>query len=161
MDARARIRFFRRIAVAAFGLLILAVSSTFAAIWLIAQQFGAPGWMAGLTAVSGLLAAGTLLVMLFGAMRGFISPLRHVMEAADRVADGDYSVRVREHGPPPIRALAHSFNAMTERLQHADRLRLMQEERRHFVPFLAAVMDRDRGPRRELALLSRIPRSRD
>jgi signal transduction histidine kinase len=30
---------------------------------------------------------------------------------------------VREHGPPPIQALVHSFNTMTERLQDADRQR--------------------------------------
>jgi signal transduction histidine kinase len=58
-----------------------------------------------------------------GSMRRFASPLGAVMEAADRVADGDYTVRVKENGPPPIRALAHSFNAMTSRLQDADRVR--------------------------------------
>ena len=58
-----------------------------------------------------------------GAMRGFASPLRAVMEAADRVADGDYGVRIEESGAPPMRALAHSFNTMTERLQNADRVR--------------------------------------
>jgi len=46
-----------------------------------------------------------------------------VMDAADRVADGDYSVRVKESGPIPVRALARSFNAMTVRLENADRLR--------------------------------------
>jgi two-component system, OmpR family, sensor histidine kinase BaeS len=60
---------------------------------------------------------------MFGAMRRVASPLGAVMDAADRVADGDYGVRVQEYGPPPMRALAHSFNAMTERLQNADRLR--------------------------------------
>jgi signal transduction histidine kinase len=55
-------------------------------------------------------------------MRRIASPLHAVMDAADRVAEGDYGVRVQEYGPPPIRALAHSFNTMTERLQNADRL---------------------------------------
>ena len=45
------------------------------------------------------------------------------MDAADRVAAGDYDVRVAEHGPPPIRALARAFNTMTERLGNHDRLR--------------------------------------
>ncbi len=45
------------------------------------------------------------------------------MDAADLVAEGDYGVRVQEYGPPPMRALAHSFNTMTLRLQNADRLR--------------------------------------
>jgi two-component system OmpR family sensor kinase/two-component system sensor histidine kinase BaeS len=69
-----------------------------------------------------------LVLMLVGAMaiagmRRFAFPLRSVMEAADRVAGGDYSARVQEHGPPAMRALSHSFNAMTERLQSADRQR--------------------------------------
>jgi signal transduction histidine kinase len=45
------------------------------------------------------------------------------MEAADQVAEGNYSIRVEERGPPPIRALARSFNTMTERLESHDRLR--------------------------------------
>jgi two-component system OmpR family sensor kinase/two-component system sensor histidine kinase BaeS len=46
-----------------------------------------------------------------------------VMEAADRVAAGDYHVRVSEHGPSSIRALARAFNTMTARLQSHDTLR--------------------------------------
>jgi two-component system OmpR family sensor kinase/two-component system sensor histidine kinase BaeS len=45
------------------------------------------------------------------------------MDAADRVAAGNYDVRVAEQGPPPIRALARAFNTMTERLGNHDRLR--------------------------------------
>ena len=64
-----------------------------------------------------------VMVLVSGSMRRFASPLHAVMDAADRVADGDYGVRVQESGAPPMRALAHSFNTMTERLQNADRLR--------------------------------------
>jgi signal transduction histidine kinase len=46
-----------------------------------------------------------------------------VMDAADRVAGGDYSVRVAEHGPPSVRALARAFNTMTARLASHDRQR--------------------------------------
>jgi two-component system OmpR family sensor kinase/two-component system sensor histidine kinase BaeS len=56
-------------------------------------------------------------------LRRGASPLRAVMDAADRVAGGDYTVHVDERGPLPLRALAHSFNAMTERLAQADRQR--------------------------------------
>jgi len=62
-------------------------------------------------------------VLAFRGMRRIASPLHAVMDAADRVAEGDYAVRVAPYGPPPIRALAHSFNTMTERLQNANRLR--------------------------------------
>jgi two-component system, OmpR family, sensor histidine kinase BaeS len=50
-------------------------------------------------------------------VRGFARPVGDVMEAADRVAQGDYAVRVQERGPREIRRLGRSFNQMTERLQ--------------------------------------------
>jgi signal transduction histidine kinase len=56
-------------------------------------------------------------------VRSGVGPLHGIMDAADRVAAGDYSVRVGERGAPPIRALARAFNAMTARLQDADRQR--------------------------------------
>ena len=50
-------------------------------------------------------------------IRGFARPVGDVMEAADRVAEGDYATRVPERGPREIRRLGRSFNQMTERLQ--------------------------------------------
>jgi two-component system sensor histidine kinase BaeS len=124
VDRRARVRFFRRIVLAGFSLLGFALAAVLTAAWLIAQRFGPmPTWAPPLAGLVVLFAAGTVLVRMFGAMRRFVSPLGQVMDAADRVAEGDYSVRVQEQGPPPMRALAHSFNTMTERLQHADRIR--------------------------------------
>ncbi len=70
-----------------------------------------------------MLAGAFGLAAVFVTLRGGAGPLRAVMDAADRVADGDYAVRVREAGPPPMRALAHAFNAMTGRLAQADRQR--------------------------------------
>jgi signal transduction histidine kinase len=75
-----------------------------------------------------VLAGGLTAVVLVGltlrAVRRRVAiPLGGVMEAADRVAAGDYEVRVTEQGPPPLRALARAFNTMTERLQNHDRLR--------------------------------------
>jgi signal transduction histidine kinase len=49
--------------------------------------------------------------------RRMAGPMAEVMEAADRVAGGDYGVRVDERGTPEMRRLARSFNAMTERLR--------------------------------------------
>jgi two-component system, OmpR family, sensor histidine kinase BaeS len=48
--------------------------------------------------------------------RRFASPVADVMEAADRVAAGDYDVRVREQGPREVQRLGRAFNQMTERL---------------------------------------------
>jgi two-component system OmpR family sensor kinase/two-component system sensor histidine kinase BaeS len=50
-------------------------------------------------------------------------PLQDVMDAADRVAAGDYGVHLREDGPAEVRQLARSFNEMTERLGEAERRR--------------------------------------
>ena len=51
------------------------------------------------------------------AVRRLAAPIGEVMEAADRVAGGDYSARVQVRGPGEVGRLAHSFNQMTERLQ--------------------------------------------
>jgi signal transduction histidine kinase len=46
-----------------------------------------------------------------------------LVEASNKVADGDYSVRVEEKGPPEIYALMQGFNSMAERLQMHDQQR--------------------------------------
>jgi signal transduction histidine kinase len=51
------------------------------------------------------------------AVRRVVAPIGDVMEAADRVAGGDYSTRVQVRGPGEVGRLASSFNQMTERLQ--------------------------------------------
>jgi signal transduction histidine kinase len=121
-DARARAWFFRRLALAAMALVALAAFGIIAIAWAIGDRVGAPG-LALLPVAIGLLISLVVFIPAVRSLRRGVAPLRAVMDAADRVADGDYEVRVGEHGPPPVRALARSFNAMTERLQHADTLR--------------------------------------
>jgi signal transduction histidine kinase len=118
-----RTRFFRRVALAALTLLILAITAIIAAGWTMASRFGLTGVLAAGPPLLAMLAVGALVFVMARTMRHVASPLRAVMDAADRVADGDYGARVNEHGTPPMRALAHSFNTMAERLQNADRLR--------------------------------------
>ncbi len=77
------------------------------------------------------LAIGGLALTVF--VVGFVSVVRHlvrttrpvdeVMQAAQRVATGDYSVRVPEAGPRETRALANTFNAMTAQLETNDQQR--------------------------------------
>jgi two-component system OmpR family sensor kinase/two-component system sensor histidine kinase BaeS len=55
-------------------------------------------------------------VFVVRAGRRFATPVADVMEAADRVAAGDYETRVEERGSREVRRLGHAFNAMTERL---------------------------------------------
>ena len=57
------------------------------------------------------------------AVRRTIAPVGELMEAADRVAGGDYSASVQERGPREMRRLARSFNAMTARLASVERQR--------------------------------------
>jgi two-component system sensor histidine kinase BaeS len=57
------------------------------------------------------------------AVQDIATPLASIMTAADRVAEGDLSVRVAEHGPGDFGRLAKSFNRMVEELEHADQQR--------------------------------------
>jgi signal transduction histidine kinase len=70
--------------------------------------------------------AGTVVVILailfavvYG-LRRLFTPLDDLLYAADRVAEGDYSVHVNERGPREVRSLARAFNKMTSRLHLAD-----------------------------------------
>lgn len=120
-------RFFRRIAILGFALLVLAVCGIVALVWLAFAKLGviagSPRLAFLILVVGGLVAALAAMIALFRGMRRIGNPLRGVMEAADQVAEGNYSIRVEERGPPPIRALARSFNTMTERLGSHDRVR--------------------------------------
>jgi signal transduction histidine kinase len=70
----------------------------------------AVAWVIGVLLVVAFIAAGR-------AIRRMAVPVGDVMEAADRVAGGDYEAHVAERGPRETRRLARSFNAMTERLK--------------------------------------------
>jgi two-component system sensor histidine kinase BaeS len=69
-----------------------------------------------------------VLLILFGA---FIvksagrtwTPVRGLIDAAGSLADGDYSARVSESGPPSMRPVARSFNQMATRLEEAEEQR--------------------------------------
>jgi signal transduction histidine kinase len=113
-------RFFRRAFLGAGGSILIVLAAMLCVAWLLVTRFGAPEWMAPLSAMLVLWVA---FVRLAFAARRFMSPLNDVMEAADRVAAGDYAVRVDASGPAPMRALVRSFNTMAERLQDSDRVR--------------------------------------
>src|SRR5262249_45897320 len=50
-------------------------------------------------------------------------PMSDIVGAANRVAEGDYSVRLSEYGSPSLRTVARAFNSMTSRLQTQEELR--------------------------------------
>jgi two-component system sensor histidine kinase BaeS len=72
-----------------------------------------------------LIPLGAIMWMIIRSLRRTAEPIGSVMEAADRVAEGDYSVRVEPHGSPPVRGLMFAFNAMTSRLQANEEQRRM------------------------------------
>jgi two-component system OmpR family sensor kinase/two-component system sensor histidine kinase BaeS len=67
----------------------------------------------------GLVVAGLLVVT----MRRVGGPLGDVVEAANRLASGDYTARVTEHGPRSLRTVGRAFNSMGARLEAQDRQR--------------------------------------
>jgi signal transduction histidine kinase len=56
-------------------------------------------------------------------LRRIFTPMDNLLNAADRVAEGDYSVHVEERGPREVRSLARAFNNMAFRLHQADEQR--------------------------------------
>jgi signal transduction histidine kinase len=64
----------------------------------------------------GLVVVVLVAFLVVRAGRRFASPVVDVMEAADRVAAGDYEARVETRGPREVQRLSRAFNAMTERL---------------------------------------------
>ena len=126
-----RRRFVRRLAVAVglfFGLMFAANALAIA----IFGGFG-HGEHRGFGPAVTVLAIGLLVA--FGAARRTVRrvgrPVGEVMEAADRVAGGDYEARVQERGSLEMRRLARSFNAM------AERLKANEQQRKSFIADVA------------------------
>src|SRR6266508_3774870 len=113
-----RARFFRRAGCAAVLVLTLSLFGALSLARLAMSGLGVTSSSVFLFAAAIGLAG--MLVIFAAMMRSFAMPLREIMDAAERVADGDYTTRVRSSGPPPIRNLAAAFNTMTERLGMSD-----------------------------------------
>jgi signal transduction histidine kinase len=70
-----------------------------------------------------LLALSAIMLVFVVLMRRVGLPAGDLVGAANRVADGEYSVRVVERGPPFLRSYSRAFNTMVARLQSQDALR--------------------------------------
>jgi two-component system sensor histidine kinase BaeS len=83
------------------------------------------------TLVIGLTIAAFFIAMGFAArsLQRFFSPLDALLDASERLSDGQMDVHVRERGGPEVRALIRSFNGMVEqlRLQSEDRQNLLAD----------------------------------
>ena len=65
----------------------------------------------------------TLLIMASTNLRRLSGPLDDLLNASNRVAEGDYSARVDESGPSEVRSLVRAFNSMAARLGSNDQQR--------------------------------------
>jgi signal transduction histidine kinase len=73
--------------------------------------------------LASLIAAGAALVLGGLFLRGVLAPVRHLNQAAQRVALGDFRHRVLVTTRDEIGQLAESFNTMAERLERSEHLR--------------------------------------
>ncbi|MBR1390310.1 MAG: HAMP domain-containing histidine kinase [Lachnospiraceae bacterium] len=67
------------------------------------------------------LMIGTILAFMFSSKP--LKPLREIMIATDKIADGDYSVRINLKGPAEFRQLSDKFNHMAEEIEGVEMLR--------------------------------------
>ncbi len=67
------------------------------------------------------LVIGTIVAILASSLP--LKPIRQLREAADRIADGDYSVSLKEIGPGEFKQLRRSFNHMARELRSVEMLR--------------------------------------
>ena len=78
-----------------------------------------------------LIVIGTVIFVVVRKIRRTVAPLEEMMDAAGRVAEGDYSFRVSPAGPPDVQRVVSAFNTMTERLASND------EQRKHLLSDIA------------------------
>ena len=117
---RGRRRFLARIGILFVVILSL---SAYGAATLVRDLTGANSGQILTTGV--LIWAAVLLIAIgFGlTMRLLGRPMSEVVGAADRVASGDFAVRIPEHGPPSLRSVASAFNSMMSQLELQQRAR--------------------------------------
>lgn len=76
-----------------------------------------------------LLVIGSLIFLVSRKISRTFAPLEGVMDAAGRVAEGDYTVRVASGGPADVQGVVAAFNTMTKRLatNETQRKRLLSD----------------------------------
>ncbi|HEX9436223.1 MAG TPA: HAMP domain-containing sensor histidine kinase [Candidatus Limnocylindria bacterium] len=117
-------RFFVRMAVFAIIFFLVLQLAIAAFIWTVSSALGAVGVPVGAQVFVALaLPFLIFLAMFVRSFRRAAAPIGDLMEAAERVADGDYAARVRPRGPREVRRLVESFNAMSERLERGEQER--------------------------------------
>jgi signal transduction histidine kinase len=122
----------RRYVIFRFGMILGAILVIFLAgfgflLWLFIKPpnsaFPRPESLLSIICAVPLVFIGLAILFSGFAFRRFGMPLVDVMAAADAVAEGDFSVRVREDIPGEFGQLARSFNRMTAELAEAEQQR--------------------------------------
>ncbi len=122
---QARRRFMLRLGCLFFFLLFLISLGVSALFWFLAGIVGVIHSPSGAPPIPllGIVFVFAGLFVVGRAFRRVAMPLGDLMNAASRVADGDYSARVQEAGPREVRVFARAFNSMAARLQETDERR--------------------------------------
>jgi signal transduction histidine kinase len=120
---RGRARFLRGLGCLFFLVLTLSAVGVTTIVKLLSDRATGGAWPATAAVVVPLLALVGIAVAFVGLMRRVGLPASDLVGAANRVADGEYSVRVVERGPPFLRSYTRAFNTMVARLQSQDALR--------------------------------------
>ena len=99
------------------AIIVFATAIAFVMAWFL-LKVGLSGWIAM------PLTLAVALGITYAFSRGLTSPLRQMRDAAETMADGDYSVRVQiESRKDEVGKLTLAFNEMAEELEHADNMR--------------------------------------
>ena len=119
----ARAHFMRRMG-CVFGFFFLSVLAfMLLGLWNLVQWFSQnqpPEVVRWLAPVSVVFFFAVLFIWVRRGLRRFSIPMGDLLEASDRVAQGDYAARAREDGPRELRSLVRAFNGMAARLQEND-----------------------------------------
>jgi two-component system sensor histidine kinase BaeS len=93
-----------------------------AGVWAALVALGAISASGGLRALALVILVGGVgcLIVVVRATRRRFAPIAALIEAAEQIERGDYSARVPERGGRDVRALARTFNTMSERLGASD-----------------------------------------
>jgi signal transduction histidine kinase len=124
-----RRHFLRRAVFFFVAVVILATALSTLLLWGAASLLGmlrVPHALAGVGQGAVVAVVALVAVAAVFAARGFrrmAAPVGDLLAALGRVADGDYSTRVRERGPREAWTVIHAFNAMAARLQRQDEQR--------------------------------------
>lgn len=116
---RRRARFLARVGLAVGAILMFSVIGVLAVAARIARGFVSDQSSTTVIAVAVMTTVGVLIAV----VRRVGLPIGDLVGAADRVANGDFSVRVPEQGPRSVRAVAAAFNDMASRLARHEQQR--------------------------------------